>query len=166
MHARTHTYCALETPSEFCQAVRGGFFPLMPSINMNKKNRNPQHQKTCIRICVPARFTSACAFAQSDQNLRWGHFGQPMTQSFIMRTTKTLIRLLGCAGWFESTLGAHFKRCVFSRCDSQLFYLLSECKLHVSWRQHNTNARKCPFTVLMFVKRSMRSHLDESFYLL
>ena len=27
-------------------------------------------------------------------------------QGFFMRTTKTLIRLRGCAGWFEFTLGA------------------------------------------------------------
>ena len=35
-------------------------------------------------------------------------------QSFFKRTTKTLIRLRGCAGWFESSLDAHIRRCVFS----------------------------------------------------
>ena len=30
-------------------------------------------------------------------------------QNFFMRTTKTLIRLRGCTGWFESSLGAHKK---------------------------------------------------------
>ena len=29
------------------------------------------------------------------------------TQAFFMRTAKTLIRLCGCPGWFESSLGAH-----------------------------------------------------------
>ena len=30
-----------------------------------------------------------------------------------MRTTKTLIRLRGCAGWFESSLGANVRWYVF-----------------------------------------------------
>ena len=37
-------------------------------------------------------------------------FGQPKMQSFFMRTTKTLIRLRGCAGWIESSLDAHVRR--------------------------------------------------------
>ena len=39
--------------------------------------------------CVQRRFRSACAFGQSDQNLYWTHFEQPMMQSFLLRTTKT-----------------------------------------------------------------------------
>ena len=31
---------------------------------------------------------------------------------------RRLIRLCGCAGWFESSLGAHVRRYVFSRCGS------------------------------------------------
>ena len=37
---------------------------------------------------------------------------------FFIRITKTLIRLRGWAGWFDSSLGAHVKRYVFSRCGS------------------------------------------------
>ena len=44
------------------------------------------------------RFRSACAFAQSDQNLHWPHFRYPRMQSFFMRTSKNLIRLHGHAG--------------------------------------------------------------------
>ena len=33
--------------------------------------------------------------------------GSKRTQGFFMRTTKTLIKLGGCPGWFESSLGAH-----------------------------------------------------------
>ena len=35
-----------------------------------------------------------------------------------MRTTKTLFRLLRCAEWFDSSLGAHVTRYVFSCCGS------------------------------------------------
>ena len=35
-------------------------------------------------------------------------------QSFFVRTTKTLIRLRACAGWFDSSLGAHVRRYYFS----------------------------------------------------
>ena len=38
-----------------------------------------------------------------------------------MRITNTLIRLRGCAGWFESLLGAHVRKYVFSRCGSFVF---------------------------------------------
>ena len=55
------------------------------------------------------RFRSACAFAQSDQNLHWAHFRYPRMKSFIMSTTETLIILRGCAGWFESSLGTRQK---------------------------------------------------------
>ena len=61
-------------------------------------------------MCVQRKFRSACAFAQSDQNPHWAHFGWILMQSFFMRTTKTLIRLGGCAGWSESPLGAHVRR--------------------------------------------------------
>ena len=69
-------------------------------------------------MCTHQRFGSHCAFAQSDQNPHWAHFGYPRVQSFFMRTTMTLIRLRGCAGWSESSLGAHARRYVFSCCDS------------------------------------------------
>ena len=40
-------------------------------------------------MCAQQRFRSACAFAQSDQNPFWAHFGLPRMQCFFMRTTKT-----------------------------------------------------------------------------
>ena len=60
--------------------------------------------------CTQRRFRSACIFPQSDKNLHWTHFGPPRMESFFMRTTKTLIRLCGCADSFESSLGAHICR--------------------------------------------------------
>ena len=45
-----------------------------------------------------------------------------------MRTTKTLIRLRGRAGWSESSLGAHVRRYVFSHFDSYGFGISYVCK--------------------------------------
>ena len=63
-------------------------------------------------ICAQRRFRSACAFAQADQNLDWAHFG------FFSCGQRRLIRLHWCVDWFESSLGAHSRRYVFSRCGS------------------------------------------------
>ena len=56
--------------------------------------------------CVQRRFRSAWASAQSDQSHRCALNGKLRTQAFFMRTAKTLIRLGGCPGWSESSLGA------------------------------------------------------------
>ena len=43
-----------------------------------------------------------------------------------MRTTKTLIRLRGCAGWSESSLSAHVRRYVLSHyCPSICYFKIS-----------------------------------------
>ena len=42
-----------------------------------------------------------------------GAFWIPIMQSIFMRTTKTLIRLRGCAGWSESSLWAQVRRYKF-----------------------------------------------------
>ena len=73
-------------------------------------SEHQRHKTYLSDICAQRRFRSACAFAQSDQNLHWAHFGQPRMQSFFMRTMKTLIRLRGCAGWSESSMAAHVRR--------------------------------------------------------
>ena len=56
--------------------------------------------KTNKMTCAQRRLRSAWASAQSDQSLRWA------TKALFMRTAKTLIRLGGCPGWSESSLGA------------------------------------------------------------
>ena len=53
-------------------------------------------------MCAQRILRSAWASAQSDQSLRCAL----RTQGFCMRTAKTLIRLGGCPGWSESSLGA------------------------------------------------------------
>ena len=56
--------------------------------------------------CAQQRLRSARASAQSDQRLCCALSGQLRTQAFYMRTVKTPIRLGGCPGWSESSLGA------------------------------------------------------------
>ena len=62
-------------------------------------------------LCAHWRLRSAWASAQSDQSLdlslRCALSGKLRSQAFFMRTVKTLIRLGGCPGWSESSLGAH-----------------------------------------------------------
>ena len=58
-------------------------------------------------MCAQRRLRSAWASAQSDQSLRCAFSWLLRTQSFLVRTAKTQIRLGGCPGWSESSLGAH-----------------------------------------------------------
>ena len=46
-------------------------------------------------------------------------------QGFFKRPMKTLIRLRGCASWFESSLDVHVRRYVFSCCGSYISWLHS-----------------------------------------
>ena len=58
-------------------------------------------------LCAQRRLRSAWASTQSDQIPRCALSAYLRSQDFFMRTAKTLIRLGGCPGWSESTLGAH-----------------------------------------------------------
>ena len=76
-----------------------------------------------------------------DQSLRCTFNGQLRTQGFSMWTAKTLIRLGGCPGWSESSLGAHSFCCfVMSRLSNTVRYslhfltLLSVANAYVSSR--------------------------------
>ena len=57
-------------------------------------------------LCAQRRLRSAWASAQSDQSLRCPHEETLGPQLPIQCTAKTLIRLGGCPGWSESSLGA------------------------------------------------------------
>ena len=57
-------------------------------------------------LCVQRRLRSAWASAQSDQSLLCPHEETLGLQLPIECTAKTLIRLGGCPGWSESSLGA------------------------------------------------------------
>ena len=63
-------------------------------------------------MCAKGRLKSACASAQSDLSFPCPH---EETLHPKMRTVKILIRLGECAGWSESSLGAHVRRYVFWR---------------------------------------------------
>ena len=59
-------------------------------------------------MCAQRRLRSAWA------SLLCALTGWLRTQGFFMRTANTLIRLGGCPGWFESSLGAHTILSVFA----------------------------------------------------
>ena len=74
--------------------------------------------------------------------------------AFFMRTAKTLIRLGGCPGWSESSLGAHAILLVLSRCGSYLFDQeqiqshSTSCQRHKTRKDHKISRNK--------VKQQMR----------
>ena len=75
-------------------------------------------------LLAQRRLRSALASAQSDQSLRCALNEKLRTQAFLMRTAKTLIRLWGCPGWSESSLGAHAILLVLSWANSNLIQTL------------------------------------------
>ena len=66
-----------------------------------KKETNKQNG-----MCAQGRLRSAWASAQSDQSFRCPHEESLGPYLPIERTSKILIRLGGCLGWSESSLGA------------------------------------------------------------
>ena len=70
-------------------------------INVRKRSLGHAHSRSLIRI-----FT--------------GRILDNKVTVCFMRTRKTLIRLRGFAGWFETLLGALVRRYVFERCGSYL----------------------------------------------
>ena len=62
-----------------------------------------------ILTCAPTKTQKHVAYtsAQSDQSFRYPHEGLFHRWLSEMRPVKILIRLHDCAGWSESSLGAH-----------------------------------------------------------
>ena len=77
-------------------------------------------------MCAQRRLRSAWASAQSDQSLRCPPEETLCPTLPTERTTKTLIRLGGCPGWSESSLGEHVILLVLS-CGGS--YMIPLCKL-------------------------------------
>ena len=73
---------------------------------MNILIYEPRHDKTN-ETCAPSEDSHQPGHPPSLISLRCVLNGLLRTQSFFMRTAKTLIRLGGCPGWSESSLGAH-----------------------------------------------------------
>ena len=65
-------------------------------------------------ICAQRRLRSTWTSTQSDQSLRCPPEESLGPKLPITRTAKTLIRLSGCPGWSESSLGAHATLLVLS----------------------------------------------------
>ena len=86
--------------------------------------------------CAQRRLRSAWASAQSDQSLRFPHEESLDPYLPIERTAKTLIRLGGCPGWSESSLGAQsfWWFCHFVKLRQSEGIALSQvCDLHFQW---------------------------------
>ena len=64
-------------------------------------------------MCAQRRLQSASASAQSDYSLHCPHEETLHSWLFKMRSVKIRIRLRGCAGWSESSLGALVRMYVF-----------------------------------------------------
>ena len=71
-------------------------------------------------LCAQRRLRSAWASVQSDQSLRCTHEVTLGPQLPIECTAKTLIRMDGCQGWSETSLGAQIILLVLSRGGSYL----------------------------------------------
>ena len=69
-------------------------------------------------MCAQRRLRSSWTSAQSDQSFRCPHEESLGPYLPIERTSKTLIRLGGCPGWSESSLGAKIILLVLSWRDS------------------------------------------------
>ena len=68
-------------------------------------------RKCTFRTCAPSEDSYQPGHLCSLMRIFVGCIlNRPRMQSFFMRSTKTLIRLCRCAGWFESSLGAHVRR--------------------------------------------------------
>ena len=92
-------------------------------------------------LCAQWRPRSAWASTQSDQSLRCAGHGQLRTQAFFMQTGKTLIRLGGCPGWSESSLGAHAILLVLSQGGSYMQRQLTTSKQLSMIMEHNAHTR-------------------------
>ena len=81
-----------------------------------------------------------------EQHLYLAYFWQPRTQSFAMHTTRTLIRLRRCAGWFVPSFDAHVRRYVSSPCSSnvtiQKIKLCQKSLGFFEWRLSNSHRFK------------------------
>ena len=87
---------------------------------------------------APSEDWSAWASAQSDPSLRCLHEESLGPYLSFERIAKTLIRLGGCPGWSESSLGAH-SFCLFLSCRGSYWHLamLNSSKSNSKSKGHN-----------------------------
>ena len=82
-------------------------------------------------LCAKRRLRSVWARAQSDQSLRCPPEANLGPKLPIERTAKTLIRLGGCSGWSEPSLGTKVILLVSSWGVSKCFFLKSKYAAHI-----------------------------------
>ena len=82
-------------------------------------------------LCAQRRLRSAWASAQSDQSQRCPPEAKLGPKLPTERTAKTLIRLGGCPGWSESSLGTKVILLVLSWAGSKCFFLESTYAAHI-----------------------------------
>ena len=80
-------------------------------------------------MCAQRRLRSPWASAQSDQSFRCPHDESLVSSLPTERTAKTQIRLGGCPGWSESSLGAQVSLLVLS-CRVQIFSFRQWIEFH------------------------------------
>ena len=75
-------------------------------------------------LCTQRRLRIRPVWSESSLCTQW----VAKDQAFLTRTAKTLIRLGGCPGWSESSLGVH-----------DILWVLSWCSLFQHYMQHSVN---------------------------
>ena len=101
-------------------------------------------------VCAQRRLSSAWASAQSDQSFRCPHEESLGLKLPIKRISKTLVRLGGCSGWSESSLGAE-SLCLFCHVAAQLSYDMS--------RNHHVYVA----TKTMYVSKTVKDAIQNGF---
>ena len=86
--------------------------------------------------CAPSEDSDQPGHPPSLISLRCALNGYLRTQAFFMRTAKTLIRLGGCPGWSESSMGAH-SFCWFCNVAAQVQEIKSVIKTLTSRTGHS-----------------------------
>ena len=111
-----------------CRRQQSGTITVRVAFHMNSKRRAKlwatawQNQQN--PLCAQQGLRSAWASAQSEQSLRSPHEETLGPKLPIECTAKTLIRLGGCPGWSESSLGPTVILLVLLWCGSVVFVYL------------------------------------------
>ena len=106
-------------------AIRNGFWS---GFNMKIE---PRHDKTIKMICAPSEDSDQPGHPPSLISQHCPPEAKVGPKLPIERTAKTLIRLGGCPGWSESSLGTKVILFVFSWGGSKCFFLESTYAAHI-----------------------------------
>ena len=90
-------------------------------------------------MCAQRRLRSACASAQSDQSLRRQHEDSLHPWLSKAHPVKILNTLRKCAGWSESSLGAHVQSYIFWHCGSKDVYSIISTNNMIELSHYKTN---------------------------